>query len=215
MPTKRLALLLAAVVAAAVPMTAGAAAPKPLLTDPAGDARVLGGGFDIVSGNFATTGTTKKVGKKTVYTPKYLLTSLTLAAPPSTTPGMVITFFADSSACDGGTFEWTYRPGNKLFGDGDVFITGCGAPLATDGPSEIVGTIITVSGNTITWKLALADMGRDLPVGSTFSNFRAYADVNDPSSFYGTNIGNESGTGLGIDTSIDSAKTDSTTYKLK
>jgi hypothetical protein len=163
----------------------------------------------------ATSGTTKKVGKKTVYTPKYLLASLTTAGTPSTSPGTVITYFADSSACDGGTFEWTYRPGNKLFGDGDVFITGCGEPLATDGPSEILGTEITVKGNTITWKLTLADMGSDLPLGSTFSNFRAYADVNDPSSFYGTNLGNESALDIDVDTSIDSAKTESTTYKLK
>lgn len=210
----RVALLTALLLALGALHPAGAA-PKPLLTDPPGDAKVLGSGFDIVSASFSTKGTTKKVGKKTVYKPVYLVTSVTLAGPPSTDKGATVTLTAESSACNHGTFTWYYTPGSVL-SDSNLFVSGCGELGPTDslpllgngqGSEFVPDSGAVVSGNTITWRFKLEELAPDIPVGSTFSNISAESDVEEPVfNLFGTSLLAPSGC-------IDYAET-SATYKL-
>lgn len=200
--TRRLALLAAAALAVTALHQPASAATKPLLSDPSGDAKLLGAGFDIVSADLRTTGTTKKVGKKTVYTPTYLVASLTLAGPPSQQLGSTFTLNASTSACHNGTFAWSYAPGSVL-GDSPLYVTGCGTtnPGSSE-PSEFVaGCYLSIAGNTITWKLKLTELGRDLPLKSTFFDVVAQSNVDEPVfNLFGTNL-------LEPDSSIDYAET--------
>lgn len=205
MPRARLALL-AALVSTALASPHAGAATKPLLTDPKGDAIALGNSWDIVSADLVTTGTTKKVGRKSVYTPTVLLASVTLAGPPSTQVGTKVHFRTDISACGGGYIDWSYLPGTKA-GHNNGFVVGCGDPLVNGQLSERVGDNAVVKGNTITWKLRLKEMGKDLPLGTTFRKPVVSTDVNDP--YFGL-----FGTGtLAPTTSFDDAKS-SNTYEL-
>jgi len=219
MPRTRLALFAAtAAVATAAGLAQGAAAPKELVSDPAGDARVLGAAYDVVSANLKTTGTTKKVGKKIVYTPTALVTTVTLAGPPSTTGGSQVAFSADTSACDGGSFTWYYTPGQPGNDAGRVFIFGCGSDVGAGlGKAETLAVIPTVSGNTITWTLKLKELGADLPLKSLFSNLQVRTDQNDPvTGEVGTALVTEFGTIFAdeLNASIDTAISDAT-YKLQ
>jgi hypothetical protein len=208
----RLALLAATAAVASGAGLAGAAPPaKPLLTDPAGDARVLGAGYDIVSATLTTAGTTKKVGKRSVYTPKDLVASVTLAAPPSTQPGTQIKLSADTTACDGGSFTWYYTPSG-----GRLFVYGCGVDDGL-GKSESFDLEPVVKGNTLTWTVSLKEFGADLPLKTLFSNFRAQSDQNDPATGeVGTALVTDFGTifteqaNVSVDTGLSDA-----TYKLQ
>jgi hypothetical protein len=205
MTRTRLALIAAATAVVTGAGLAGAApASKPQLTDKAGDAVALGASYDIVSGKLTTTGvtTTKKVGKRkvTTYKPKNLVATLTLAGPPSARTGSVYTFGMDTTACDNGTFSFTWTPGAALQA-GDLFILGCG-PDSGLGPSEFMGDVqAAVKGNTITWTMPLSDMGPDLPLNTVFSNFSARTDINEP-------VFGLIGTGMDPATAIDSAVSD-------
>lgn len=215
---RRSPLILLAVAATAlafVPSGAGAASAKPLITDAKGDARALGSGYDIVSADLYTTGTTKKVGKKTVYTPTKLVLTTTFAAPPSSTPGATYNVYADVSACDNGSFNWYYQPGNTLYGEGQLYIDGCGESDAT-GTSMFVGEAYpVVKGSTITWTMPLKAMGPDLPLGTTFTNFRVYADQNEPvANLVGTTLVNAATEEAGLEGTVDTA-TSKAVYRLK
>lgn len=210
--------LLAAVTAAAVAAGVASAAPaKPLLTDPAGDVRALGTGYDIVSADLHTTGKTVTVKGKKVYTPTKLLAVVTMAGPVATQAGTQVSFYLDTSACGGGSFEYTYTPGNTLLGEGSLFVSGCGSPLLAPvfpDPSELIDSAYpVVAGNTITWTLDLKEMGSDLPLKSTFTNARVYSDFGDPVlNLVGTQVLDEQG--LPVDSSLDVARS-SATYTLK
>lgn len=173
--------LLAALVAAALLPVHADAAPKPLLTDPKGDARALGSGYDIVSADLSTSGTTKKVRNASRYTPVYLVATVTLAGPPSTQLGATITLRAKSSGCHNGSFTWSYTPGSKL-AHSNLFVLGCGNPGAGTGtPSEFVpdsGAVVV--GNTIRWRFKLKELAPDLPLGSTFRSITAQSDIEEP-----------------------------------
>jgi hypothetical protein len=209
----RLALLAAATAVTTATTLAGAAttAPATLVTDPAGDARGLGASYDIISADLRTTGTTKKVGKKVTYTPTALVAQVTLSGPPSTATGYSVNFFADTSACGGGYFQWGYSPGNAILGDGNLFVSGCGTDNGTGAAEFFDSAAPVVSGNTITWTLSLKEIGADLPLGSTFTAPTVYADFNDPATGL---VGTSLVSGAPVDTAIDSA-TAAVTYTLK
>lgn len=217
-------MLLVALAATAVASPSWAGAPKPLVTDARGDARVLGADFDITSATITTTGVTKRAGSKVVYTPTSLVASVTVAGTPSRQPGSTVTFYAATSACDSGELVWTWRPGNLALGEGELLVDGCGSSsTATGGAFEFIGVDVSVSGRTLSWKSRLKDFQGDLPLGSTFTAFRVYTDQNEPvTNYYGTGIGHDEDLGdVGIsldelltDTAVDTARS-SATYVLR
>ena len=132
--SRALVLLAAAAVGVCAPLAHAAPTTKPQVVDAAGDALVPGG-FDIVAGQFTTTGVkaTRKVGRRTVttYTPKNLVATLTFTEPPSTQTGTRIAFTADMTACDDGSVAFSFTPGAALQ-SGDLFVTGCGDDNGAD-----------------------------------------------------------------------------------
>lgn len=184
MPRTRIALLIAgtALLLSSLPSEA---APRPLLSDPKGDFPVAG--MDVVSATVFTTGTTKKVGRRTVYTPTALNATVTMAGPVTTQVGTSVSFSMDISACGNGSMDFNYRPGSRL-GSQNAFVVGCGSPGTTGTPSDYYGDSAIVKGNTVSWKLRLKDMGKDLPLGTTFRNFVVTSDFTDPAfGLFGTN----------------------------
>lgn len=207
--SRALVLLAAAAVGVCAPLAHAAPTTKPQVVDAAGDALVPGG-FDIVAGQFTTTGVkaTRKVGRRTVttYTPKNLVATLTFTEPPSTQAGTRIAFTADMTACDNGSVAFSFTPGAVLQ-SGDLFVTGCGDDNGA-GPAEFLSDVRAVlKGNTLTWTMPLADMGSDLPLSTRFSNFQASSDLDDPVfGLIGTDL-------TGGSTSLDVATSDAT-WKL-
>lgn len=162
------------------PVLATAAAPAPQIADPSGDAAGGQGALDIVSVRFSTTGTTtvtKVRGKKKVtYTPNKLVITETLAAAPSTTPGVRYRIEADVAGC--GQFDLYY-------------VNGADAPVGTlwydcpegSGPADggtLIDLLPKVSGSTLTWTIALKALPKGTGAGATYSGFRAFTDVGDP-----------------------------------
>lgn len=175
------AALLAMAGGLAVP--AGAARSHPQMSDPAGDSRVPGVN-DIVSGQIATTGSTAYVklhGKRVAkYTPKDLVTTLTFAEAPSTAPGTRVSFYADITTCNHGYMRFDYAPHVLLHVSG-LWVWGCSGSSSALGDGKFIeGVEPVVDGRTITWTVPLSKMGKDLPLGTVFSNFRASSDVDDP-----------------------------------
>jgi len=166
--------------ASAVP--AGAERSYPQMTDARGDSRVPGVN-DIVSGQFATTGSTayvKSHGKRIAkYTPKNLVATLTFTAPPSMAPATRISFIADITACNHGFMRFDYAPHVALHVS-SLWVWGCGTDSAVGQGKFIEGVEPVVKDRTITWTMPLSKMGKDLPLGTVFSNFRASSDIDDP-----------------------------------
>lgn len=207
MRRSRAVVLLAVLAIAASPLLAGAApAPKPQVMDPKGDARLPEAGFDILSAGLKTTGTTKKLGKRTVYTPTRLVATVTLAGPPPTIPGTNIEFRAAASACKGGDFTWTYHAGpvGPFDTGGDLFVSGCGDTGSLGTQSATFGDVIPViKGNAITWTFRLKDLGSELPLGSTFRNFRVSTDISEPVLYFaGTNTVDTTSIDLAVNNSF-------------
>lgn len=128
----RAQLPLAALLTLALAAPGSAAAPKPQITDPAGDAvPAVGAGYDIVSALFKTDGITTKVGRKKVYTPTKLVVVVTYAGnvPTDKHAAQVLEFDAPGCAdvylesYSGGTygladcvpdsFEFSVKPSGK------------------------------------------------------------------------------------------------------
>jgi hypothetical protein len=181
------AVLSATVVTLAGSFADAAPAQKPQVTDPAGDALLPG--FDIVSAKLSTTGNhgVEKVGGRTVkwYVPKNLVASVTLSGPPSTTPGSSVQLWIDTTACNNGRFQFYYTPGallDNVADAGDLYTSGCGPASTTNdsGSQYVAGVHAMVKGNTITWVLPLKALGPELSTATKFSNFRVYADLDDP-----------------------------------
>jgi hypothetical protein len=145
-------------------------------------------GLDIKSVTMSTTGRTShrvvRHKRVTVYTPTTLVTRMTLCGPVSSVPGVNYFVKADTSACGNGNFQYQYRTAESSLpselNSGDLFVTGCGKPNAGTTSEFISDVQATVAGATITWSLPLADLGADLPLGSTFTNFEAHSDYDDP-----------------------------------
>ncbi len=162
----------------------------PQLIDPAGDS--LGGQtkYDIVSGTFSTTGVTTtrtaRGKKERTYTPTALVVTLELAAPPGTNRGDGYQFRAEAAEC--GFFILRYHPGAVARAENGSLITACGGAGGVPPAKEAFFNVNpTVAGNTITWVMKLSTLPRDIRVGTTFTNFVAYAGLVDPViGLYGT-----------------------------
>jgi hypothetical protein len=174
--------LLAAGVAAVALASGASAATGPStfsFSDDKGDA-IPTDAYDITSAKLTTTGvtTTKTVKRKktTTYTPKALVVSMTLAAPPSTVPGTLYELDAETSTC--GSLLLYFTPG----ADGSGALVGCGSEPdpATGSEATTLAVEPTVAGNTITWTLPLASLPPQVKVGTTISEFAGYSAQVDP-----------------------------------
>jgi hypothetical protein len=181
MRPRLIALASAAAIGVAV-LPAHAAAPKPQITDPAGDANGFNdqgvgapipsqtspaddSGADITSVTFASTFVTKKVGRRTVKTPTGFTVTMALAAPP--TPETFYRIVATIPGCDQLFIEY-------------------GTDVATGGtamrcPSLPGGTATTftiahaaVKNSTIVWTIPTTV----LPAGTTLSSLSAQTRLN-------------------------------------
>jgi len=165
MRTRLLAVAAVAALAAAVPATA---APAPQITDPTGDARNQSAGADIVSALFGTSGTTAKVGKKSVYTPTKLVVTVTYAAAPSTDPYVSHQLVFELPGC--GRVYMEVFNGSSTFGDAECLGDG-----VTFDPS------FKMAGNAITWTLPFQSIGKQyFKVGTALTDLVAYTAVAEP-----------------------------------
>ena len=160
----RLAVLAVVPLLAVLSSTSGAA-PKPQVVDAKGDAAGGQASLDIVSVAYTTTG----IGTGKGYTPKKLVVTLTLAAPPSS-PGVSYTVSADTDTC--GVLESRFAPGNataSLIGDTYATFGSC---------AESVFHFAKVKGNQVSFEYALKAI--DLDRGTQLFDFRATVNVIDP-----------------------------------
>lgn len=144
----------------ALALPSSAATQVPQLTDAAGDSHAPMGGMDIVSGLWSTTGTTAKVGGKSVYTPKNLVVTIGYADAVTMNPGAAheVRFTAPNT---------TYIL--------DVFGT---SSYAYDGDFNELPMTVAVAGKNLTLTLPLADMG--LKPGAELSALRALTTAAEP-----------------------------------
>lgn len=169
MRTARLALVAAGLAAVGFAVPSGAATPAPTssapktltFTDPSGDGKLPGD--DIVKVAYTTTGTTAKVGKKTVYTPKNVVMSIETAAPISTNGYLQYTVQGVIDGC--GEFYLGSAPGSEL----DTISAAC----PDDDSVDFAAATYEVKGNTITFTV---------PVDSTF---KAGTKIATPSAYVG------------------------------
>ncbi|HEV2891367.1 MAG TPA: hypothetical protein VGX28_13425 [Frankiaceae bacterium] len=154
-----------AVLAAALP--AGAAAPKPQITDPAGDARTQAAGADIVSVLFGTTGTTTKVGRKSVYTPSKLVVDVTYSAAPSTDPYVSHQVTFTAPGCGNVYLE--------IYSGGTFGVADC---LPEDTSFDVS---YKAAGNVLSISLPFNTIGKQyFKVGSSLTDLAAYTALADP-----------------------------------
>lgn len=136
-----------------------------------------------MSANLWTTGTTKRTGHSKVYTPVYLVASVTLAAPPSSMPGAVVSLEARSSSeCHKGLvdrFNWSYAPGTMRGPDSDLYVTACDSYDGSQFYEFVPGGDAVVRGRTITWRFKLREF-HDLKPGRDFYDINAQTNINDP-----------------------------------
>ena len=203
----RLAVLAAAVAVSAFAAPGGAAAPRPQVVDPAGDAVGGQGGMDITSAVWSTTGTTsvtKVRGRKvTTYTPTKLVVTTNLAAAPTANPPMSYEMSAEVDGCGEVRFTWT--PGtvfSELIGDSSLWVD-CGEADPTTGDTLLLipNVDMKIGAKSVTWTISLKMLPKNVRAGSRWSDFRAAVDVIDPVfGLYGTrDLGQsvDAGTGAG------------------
>ena len=151
-------------VATAVP---GSAAAKPQIVDAKGDSLDGSAAHDLESVLFAKTS-------------KGFTVTLTLAGPQSTQQGVNYEISAETPSCGRFTINWTpsmlLPPVCR-----DQVTMPCGAPDATTGePYTIINVSPKVKGNTLTWTFNKKMFPTELKSGSTFSDFTAAVDPNEP-----------------------------------
>lgn len=175
----RLLTLAAAAGMAVAAVPSHAAAPKPQITDPAGDAnavnnQALGVGpdssastgpaelaaADITGVTFQSTFKTKKVKKKVVKVPTGFTVTMALDAAP-TLPNIIYRVSANGGGC-GTSIFFEYTTG------GSTVVRCPNADVTKPSLDYPVGAAV-VKGSTITWKLS----SKAIPVGSTLSTLNA------------------------------------------
>ena len=193
MRTRLLAVLLAA--CAAVP--AGAAAPKPQITDPSGDSRVPAAGMDIVSATFSTSGTTAKVRGKKVYTPTKLVVAVTYAGSVAQDPYATHEVMFQLPSC-GEIYLEVYS--GATYGTADCL---------TD-PFEFSST---VSGSTLTYSVPFGTIGKQyVKPGVALTDLLVYSAAGDPVIGFESRELTSVMPGV-VDGSVDSATT-TTAFKI-
>ncbi len=165
MTSNRVLAVAALAACAALAAPAGAAAPKPQITDPKGDSAVLGAGGDIVSALFSTTGSTTRVGKKTVYTPTRLVVTVTYAANASTE--QYATHVVQFAAPGCGEIYLQHFSGGKF-----------GSAECLEDPFD---PITSVKGKTVTFTLPFSSVGKAyFKKGAALTDLKVYSAVAEP-----------------------------------
>jgi hypothetical protein len=190
---RRPALLLLPLLALAPATPSHAAAPKPQVVDPKGDAVGAQPGTDLVSVLYATTGT----GTGRRYVPKKLLVTMTMAGDVVTEPGLTYEIQAETVPC--GTVTFTAEQGSPYSS-----VTGvngwadwgtCTVPGSDGAPTSVELLPVEVSGKTLQWKFSLKLIPKELKVGTTFTDFEARVDPTNPVIPFPSNA---TGTTLGL-----------------
>jgi hypothetical protein len=175
---RRPALLLVALLALAPATPSHAAAPKPQVTDPKGDAVGMQPGTDLVSVLYSTTGT--GTGRK--YVPKKLLVTMTMAGDVLTEPGLTYEIQAETAPC--GTVTFTAEQGSPYSAvtdvDGWADWGTCTVPDSNGAPTNVELLTVEASGKTIQWKFSLKLIPKELKVGTAFTDFEARVDPTNP-----------------------------------
>ena len=182
----------AGIAVAALPGHA-ATAPKPQITDPAGDANavndqgvVTGGPIpgdaagpadvaqaDITSVQLATTFASKKSHGKLVKVPTGFTVTMTLSAAP-TVPDVFYRVAAGSASCDNLFFEYSTAPNDSEPGSAR-----CAATLpAPSGPVALKSVV--VKGNSITWTVPIKSIPKNTVLSSLDAQTRGTAYVDTP-----------------------------------
>lgn len=185
MRTARLALVAAglASVGFAVPSLAATTTTPPAAkakelayTDPAGDGK-MEPGDDIVGVRLTTAGTTATVGKKTTYTPKQMVLSLTTASPVATNGTVQYTFEGNVPGC--GAFYVAIAPGElaKALPDPAGFPELFGSCPDDKAFDFTTSAAFKVDGSTLT---VTFDLNADFKAGATISDVLAYSAVVEP-----------------------------------
>jgi hypothetical protein len=178
---------LAAVLVAVTALPSDAApTTKPQIVDAPNDA--VGGQpqTEIVSALWTTSGTTyteKVRGKKrTVYLPKMLVATVTLAGAPATTAPFTYETSAQVAGC--GEVRFVYTPGTVYSGIiSDRFLwydCGPGDSISGPGLTLVPNVRMKVGAKSITWEYPIRALGTSVKVGAAVTEFRAAADVVDP-----------------------------------
>ncbi len=163
----RLRLLAAAAVVASCALALPghtAAAPKPQIVDDAGDAVIPQDDLDILSGLFATSGTTAKVKGKTVYTPKKLEVTVTYSAPASTFPIATHGVTFDLSGC-GRVYLQTY------------YLDTWAEAACIEGSLPVE---VTAKGDALVYSIAMSSLGKTMKAGAKLTSLRVFSGGADP-----------------------------------
>lgn len=162
--------VVAALTAIALASAANGAPPKPQIVDAKADQlAVAGTGYDIVSALFATSGTTTKVKKKTVYTPTKLVITLTYAGavPADEHATQVVEFDAPGCA---DIYLQAYAAAGATYGQGDCLPDDTSVDFA-----------VKTAGNTMTFTLPLNLFGAGvLKAGTPLTNLVTYTAYAEP-----------------------------------
>lgn len=174
----RPAVLLAAL--AAVPMGGSAFAGGPQrvsFTDPAKDNRSATASGDITSVTFTTSGP----GTGRAYTPKNLVVTLGLAAPPGTDGTTQYQVGWSIAGCE---YYMQFAPGARV--SPDFGFADCGSePDATGDAGTSFGFLAQPKGNTLEFKVAIKELPNKVKLGAAFTDLYAWADFVEPAGFFG------------------------------
>lgn len=177
-----LALAGAAAVAMAPLASAGTSAPNTLVVpDATGDVLAAQTAYDITGVTYTTTGTTetRKVGKKkvAVYTPKDLVVTMNLAAPPSTNPTSLYQVNVETGSCGG--LQLYYAPSLVLEGSGGL--VSCGSePDETGSTTTFLDVVPQLKGNSIVFTMSIKGLPKEMKAGSTLSGTTAFTTIVEP-----------------------------------
>jgi hypothetical protein len=158
----RLAALTALAALAATALPGQAAGPQ--ISGDGGDMPVPN--LDIVSAQFATKGTTTKVGRKTVYTPKSLVVTVTYSGAPDALP-VASQYVAFTLSSCGAVLMQRYDA-NGTYGTAECL------------GDETLAFDAVATGSTVVFTLPFNVIGKQFKRGSTLTDLRTLTGVAEP-----------------------------------
>lgn len=171
----RLAVLLASVASVSLAGSALAAGPRTLaFADAKGDNVSPGAAQDITRVSFTTSGS----GKGKAYTPKALVITLSLAAPPSEDGSTVYRVDAELPGCGG--FYVSVVPGSPVL-DPSFNYADCGSePDELGGTGTAFDAVPEVKGSSFVWTISMKAFPKPMKRGDVLRGLSAYTDFVEP-----------------------------------
>ena len=150
--------------------TSSSAKAKPQVTDPKGDSLSTQAAHDITSVTFEAIRKGKKV--------KALQITMTLAAPPDRTPGMLYRVLGLQSKC--GTFQFSSAATLALTEQNQVLMS-CGGAGDTPGGGDslVINVTPDVVGNSLVWLVSIKELPEEMQSG-VMSELHAFVAPADP-----------------------------------